>query len=235
MEVNNSLRTSQSIESQSTESEYAESNQSQPRHRYLSCDERIWVHTLRDIGWQLDDIVKMLNISWAQAQYAASHRVTPKKCPGHPPVLSKKQIDEIELFIVSSKTGKLMSYLELSKPPLSEANKWERLHWVQEHINWTREQCDNKKGPGIFWEKDWGTIVRFDDGLTDCIQTVWCMMKDYIEQKWGSDHRFSYDELRVAVQEAWNAISEEDLDALTDSMSARCDAVIAAQSGHTKY
>ncbi|KAF2276308.1 uncharacterized protein EI97DRAFT_474310 [Westerdykella ornata] len=68
MEVNNSLRASQSAESQSTESEYAESNQSQPRHRYLSRDEWIQVYTLRDVGWQLDDIVKMLNISWAQAQ-----------------------------------------------------------------------------------------------------------------------------------------------------------------------
>ncbi|KAF2274772.1 uncharacterized protein EI97DRAFT_380591, partial [Westerdykella ornata] len=72
------------------------------------------VHTLRDVGWQLDDITKMLNISWAQAQYAASYKVTPRKHPGCPPVLNEEQIDEIELFVVSSKTRRLMSYLELS-------------------------------------------------------------------------------------------------------------------------
>ena len=60
-------------------------------------------------------------------------------------------------------------------------------------------------------------------------------MKDYIERKWGPDHRFSHEELRAAVLEAWESISDQDLDELIDIMKARCEAVFAARGGHTKY
>ena len=59
-------------------------------------------------------------------------------------------------------------------------------------------------------------------------------MKDYIEEKFG-DVSLSYDRLRVAVQEAWEAITEERLSDLIDSMSERCQDVVNANGMHTKW
>jgi transposase len=282
-------------------------------------------------------VADQLGITWNQAQYAATHRVTPKKRPGRPSTLDEDQVDKIELFVVSSKIGRLMSYTQLAirfahfncsveairsalnrrgykryvahqKPPLSEKNKRQRLEWAEEHKEWTREQwylilwtdetwitggrhrkcyvtrkaCEEwdptcvlekhhkkrgwmfwgsfhgkRKGPGVFWEKQWGSInkesysehilpiihqyviehpelqlmqdhapghapqhtqecmagfglhpIRWPAYSPDLnpIETVWCTMKDYIERKWGPDHRLSYEELRAAVLEAWESI-----------------------------
>jgi hypothetical protein len=85
-----------------------------PHHRYLSRDERLRAQTLRDTGWKLSKIQRKLGISWNQAQYACSHQLTPQKRSGRPPVLGEEQVDEIELFVVSSKTNRLMSYQRLS-------------------------------------------------------------------------------------------------------------------------
>lgn len=59
-------------------------------------------------------------------------------------------------------------------------------------------------------------------------------MKDYIEDKYG-DVQLSYDRLRVAVREAWDSITEEQLSDLVDSMSERCQDVINADGLHTKW
>ena len=59
-------------------------------------------------------------------------------------------------------------------------------------------------------------------------------MKDYIKLKFG-DVQLSYDQLRVAVKEAWEAISVDQLNSLIDSMRKCCEAVIAAEGGFTKF
>jgi transposase len=66
------------------------------------------------------------------------------------------------------------------------------------------------------------------------IETIWNWMKDYIENKWG-DRQLSYDDLRGAVKEAWEAVTAEQLTDLLDSMQARCQDVIDAQGGYTKW
>ncbi|KAI0994030.1 hypothetical protein K3495_g14153 [Podosphaera aphanis] len=78
--------------------------------------------------------------------------------------------------------------LAMRKPPISEKNRQLRLQWALEHVEWTMDQwyqifwtdeiwitggrhtrtkkgwmfwgCfhGHTKGPGIFWEKDWGSI-----------------------------------------------------------------------------
>jgi hypothetical protein len=45
----------------------------------------------------------------------------------------------------------------------------------------------------------------------------------------------TYDQLRVIVREAWDLITVEFLRELIESMPARCQAVIDAKGGHTKY
>lgn len=49
------------------------------------------------------------------------------------------------------------------------------------------------------------------------------------------DYYISYDRLRIAVKEAWDAISELELLALVREMPARCQAVIDANGMHIKY
>jgi hypothetical protein len=140
------------------------------------------------------------------------------------------------------------------------------------------------KGPGILWEKDWGTISSTSycqhivpvltpyidrtrlllmqdnasshasrDTLAELqrrglfpifwpanspdlnpIETVWDWMKDYIQEKYPEVHR-SYPRLKEAVAEAWNAVTDEQVRELIRTMPQRCQAVIDAQGGHTKY
>jgi hypothetical protein len=69
------------------------------------------------------------------------------------------------------------------------------------------------------------------------IEAVWNRMKDYIEHHpdLPAGKQRTYDQLRQIVQEAWNAVSDQTLSSLIESMKERCEAVIAAEGGHTKY
>ena len=66
------------------------------------------------------------------------------------------------------------------------------------------------------------------------IETLWDMMKDYIQEKHPDIHT-KYAQLRTTVWEAWSSISEEDIRDLIRTMPARCQAVIEAEGWHTKY
>jgi transposase len=77
----------------------------------------------------------------------------------------------------------------------------------------------------------------FSPGLNP-IEAVWNKMKDYIESCYPDipcGKQRSYEELRRFVKEAWEYISPEMLRDLMDSMKDRCQAVIDARGGHTKY
>lgn len=45
----------------------------------------------------------------------------------------------------------------------------------------------------------------------------------------------TYDRLRIAVKEAWDAIEDWYLEELLSTMPERCEAVIAADGLHTRY
>jgi hypothetical protein len=55
-------------------------------------------------------------------------------------------------------------------------------------------------------------------------------MKDYIKRVYGDKEHY-YDNLRIYVKEAWEQITEEQLNSLIDSMRERCLAVIEAEGG----
>jgi transposase len=70
------------------------------------------------------------------------------------------------------------------------------------------------------------------------IKTVWDWMKAYIEYHYPdlpTGKQRTYDELRQIVAEAWDAVSPQELGRLIDGMKERCEAVIAARGGYTKY
>lgn len=216
------------------------------RHKELSRDERNEVLTLHLAGFkykQIQDFFqqkKGKEVTSRQIQWAIEHgHPTPQK-KGHcgaKRFLSEEDVDKIELFVVHSKTNRLLSYqslahilelnvsadvikdalgrrgykryIAMAKPPISEKNRQLRLAWAREHENWTmRDWCmilwtdetwvtggrhrrkwvtrkigeelhpdcvlkkvkkktgwmfwgcfwGATKGPGIFWEKAWGTI-----------------------------------------------------------------------------
>ena len=90
----------------------------------------------------------------------------------------------------------------------------------------TRKDLQKRGVEIIFWPV-------FSSDLNP-IETVWNWMKDYIEVCYPEED-CTYDQLRQAVKEAWDSITAEQLRELIDSMPKRCQAVIDADGGHTKW
>ncbi|KAI1004975.1 hypothetical protein K3495_g3238 [Podosphaera aphanis] len=70
------------------------------------------------------------------------------------------------------------------------------------------------------------------------IEAVWNSMKDFIQFKYPDLRDWktrSLGQLRVIVEEAWDSVTTDDLAALVSSMPARCQAVLDANGGSTKY
>jgi transposase len=89
----------------------------------------------------------------------------------------------------------------------------------------TRQELQERGISVIFWP-------AYSPDLNP-IETVWNWMKDYIQDNFP-EHQ-SYNQLRDAVHEAWNAITTKQLNELIDSMRERCQAVIDANGMHTKF
>lgn len=66
------------------------------------------------------------------------------------------------------------------------------------------------------------------------IETVWDRLKNYIQEHYPKVHS-SYNKLKLAVQEAWESVTHEQIRGLIREMRDRCQAVIAAQGHSTKY
>ena len=70
------------------------------------------------------------------------------------------------------------------------------------------------------------------------IEAVRDNMKNYIQLNYpslGSGKKRPRDKLRLVVKEAWDSVSSEYFVKLTETMPARCKAVIDADGGPTKY
>jgi DDE superfamily endonuclease/Transposase len=90
----------------------------------------------------------------------------------------------------------------------------------------TREELDRR---GIQYDK-W---PPFSPDLNP-IEMVWNWMKEWIQNQYD-DELIHLDDIRQAVQDAWDAVPEQKLRDLVDSMPARCRAVIEADGRHTQY
>ena len=65
------------------------------------------------------------------------------------------------------------------------------------------------------------------------IKMVWNWIKDFIQANFPD--RMSIRELRIAIGEAWESVPESYLKELIESMPERCQAVIDAEGGHTRF
>jgi len=65
------------------------------------------------------------------------------------------------------------------------------------------------------------------------IERVWHIIKNYLQDNYPEN--MSYDQLRVAVKDAWEKVREHEFRDLIESMPARCKAVIDAEGKFTKY
>lgn len=67
------------------------------------------------------------------------------------------------------------------------------------------------------------------------IESCWDWIKDWIQDVYGTEENPSYQRLRQIVQEAWQALPQEYLVELLSTMKERCEDVIKAEGGATKW
>lgn len=94
----------------------------------------------------------------------------------------------------------------------------------------TREELKQRNISPIFWPPNSPDL--------NPIENVWDMMKGYIQFNYpslGGGKQRTHDALRSIVKEAWDSVSSADLVRLIKSMPARCQAVVDADGGPTKY
>ena len=91
----------------------------------------------------------------------------------------------------------------------------------------TRAEFAERDIPVILWP-------AFSPDLNP-IETVWNKMKDWLDIHYPSKFA-TYDQLRQQVKEAWDQVVTPDLlKGLLDTMHQRCQDVIDARGGHTKW
>jgi len=66
------------------------------------------------------------------------------------------------------------------------------------------------------------------------IEPVWQVMKDWLRVHYPQS-TCPYNELRIRVMEAWEAVGADKLQSLISTMHQRCLDVINAGGGHTKW
>jgi transposase len=154
------------------------------RRQNTSRDDRLRVHTLREIGWNSRDITRHTGLTQNQVRYALTHPSTPRKPSGRPSQLSPNDIDRIIEWVCASKANRRSRWdqipqklglnvgyytvrralrnagferrLARRKPPISERNRQARLAFAIECVDWTPEQWNN-----VLWtDETWATGGR---------------------------------------------------------------------------
>jgi hypothetical protein len=72
-------------------------------------DQRLQVQTLHDTGFTYTQIRERLGLTLRQVQYAVRHRVTPKKRPGRPGILTQEEVDHIITWVCAMKGNRRTS------------------------------------------------------------------------------------------------------------------------------
>ena len=67
------------------------------------------------------------------------------------------------------------------------------------------------------------------------IETIWKKMKDWLDDHFSHEDKVPYAVLRARVKEAWDVIGEDVFEELIKTMQQRCQSVIDAEGGHTRW
>ncbi|ODA79009.1 hypothetical protein RJ55_04599 [Drechmeria coniospora] len=125
---------------------------------------------MRRLGFSNEAISRETGLTIHQVQYGATHAIEPIKRSGRRSVLTEKQIEELVVFVCSSKEARQLPYDQLpkalgwsvghyciryalrkrgynryvacTKPPISETLRVLRLEWAVKHRSWTPDQWD---------------------------------------------------------------------------------------------
>ncbi|KAF2473276.1 uncharacterized protein BDR25DRAFT_387430 [Lindgomyces ingoldianus] len=189
---------------------------SPPHSNHLTRDKRLQVQALRLANNSHKYIASFLNYIERQVQYtAARERITPKKLPDRPSIFTDAQINQIEVFICSARTGRLLSYTQLANKPFSDA-VCQRGH--PRCVGLARPPLSpSSRRKRLKW-----TLPPSSADLNPIV-IIWNLMKDCIHKHYR-DVQLSYDHLQVAVRVAWDSITEAQLQELFESMRDRCAA-----------
>lgn len=138
--------------------------------RRLTYKERVQIHTLRELGWQLKDISNFVQVPISTVSYCLRQPETPTKPKGRPPILNtplrqllirhatenaeqrRKTREEIahELGISVCRRTLIKAFekemyhrrVAAEKPLLTPEQMQERLRWAWEHLDWTESQWE---------------------------------------------------------------------------------------------
>ncbi len=86
--------------------------------------------------------------------------------------------------------------------------------------------------------RDWGVDVMTSPPYSpdlNPIETLWCILKDALQRRMPVEENWTQDELRDHLTSCWTEIEREVVDELIDTMQARCQAVIDADGGYTRF
>ena len=108
----------------------------------------------------------------------------------------------------------------LQVTPLTDRHRRLRLQWARDHVTWNIQQWSSV----LFTDESRITLHR-NDGR----QRRWRRLQARARQP------RDLPELRVAVVEEWNELPQNNFNRLVRSMRRRCQAVIDARGGNTRY
>ena len=141
-----------------------------PKRQQLTRDTRRDILLMRSLHRTYAEIAEHLKISESAVEYTCQqHKATPIKRRGRPSTLSSERVDEIEVYLRTSKQTRRLPYTELGRifevhadtikralrkrgyarrvalrmPPITERVRLQRLHWAREHLDWTEDQWMN--------------------------------------------------------------------------------------------
>ena len=154
-----------------------------PRRPDLTRNERLQIHTLRDLGWTYTRIADHLSVALRQVQYIAKQPTMPKIKTGRLLLLDTSKRRELVNYVTASAQARQLAYMDIppkldwsvcgetvrkalqkedfnrriarQKPLLTDANKTTRLAWARKHFNWSREQWDS-----VLWTDESNVYAR---------------------------------------------------------------------------